>query len=124
MRRTDSADTLPAAPLILCADAAAEAASPRSTLAINACTSGPIAPSNLLSAFAASFRFPRHRRCSVSRSTGGAVSTTVAGAATASVTPLLASRYSWEVAFTVAAGVAFVCVFPWFLVNPNRRIHA
>jgi MFS transporter, ACS family, glucarate transporter len=48
----------------------------------------------------------------------------IAGAATATVTPLLASLYGWETAFTVAAAVAFVCILPWFLVNPNRRVHA
>jgi MFS transporter, ACS family, glucarate transporter len=47
----------------------------------------------------------------------------IAGAATATVTPLLASLYGWETAFTVAAGVAFVCILPWFLVNPNCRVH-
>jgi hypothetical protein len=25
-------------------------------------------------------------------------------------------------AFYVAAGVAFVCAFPWFFVNPERRL--
>ena len=47
----------------------------------------------------------------------------IAGASTATLTPLLASRYGWETAFTVAAGVSFVCIIPWFIVNPNRRLH-
>jgi ACS family glucarate transporter-like MFS transporter len=47
----------------------------------------------------------------------------IAGAVTASLTPLLAQWYGWEYAFYVAAGICFVCMFPWFLVNPNRRLH-
>ena len=47
-----------------------------------------------------------------------------AGAATASLTPYFATNYGWTTAFYVAAGVAFVCAFPWFFVNPNRRLHA
>ena len=46
----------------------------------------------------------------------------IAGAATASLTPLFAQWYGWEWAFYIAAGVSFVCVFPWFFVNPNRRL--
>ncbi len=46
----------------------------------------------------------------------------IAGAATASLTPYFASKYGWEQAFTIAAGVTFVCIIPWFLVNPNRRL--
>jgi len=46
----------------------------------------------------------------------------IAGAVTASLTPLLAQWYGWEYAFYVAAGICFVCMFPWFLVNPNRRL--
>jgi hypothetical protein len=32
--------------------------------------------------------------------------------------------YGWETAFYIAAGVCFVCIFPWFFVNPNRRLQA
>ena len=46
----------------------------------------------------------------------------IAGAATASLTPYFAAHYGWETAFNVAAGVAFVCAFPWFFVNANRRL--
>jgi MFS transporter, ACS family, glucarate transporter len=46
----------------------------------------------------------------------------IAGAATASLTPFFASKFGWEQAFTIAAGVTFVCIIPWFLVNPNRRL--
>lgn len=46
----------------------------------------------------------------------------IAGAVTASLTPLLAQWYGWEYAFYVAAGICFVCMFPWFLVNPDRRL--
>jgi ACS family glucarate transporter-like MFS transporter len=46
----------------------------------------------------------------------------IAGAATASLTPFFASKYGWEQAFTIAAGVTFVCIIPWFFVNPNRRL--
>jgi ACS family glucarate transporter-like MFS transporter len=48
----------------------------------------------------------------------------IAGAATASLTPLFAEWYGWEYAFYIAAGICFICMFPWFVVNPNRRLHA
>lgn len=47
----------------------------------------------------------------------------IAGAVTASATPWFAVHYGWETAFYVAAGICFVCVFPWFFVNPNRRLY-
>jgi len=47
----------------------------------------------------------------------------IAGAATASLTPLFASLYGWETAFYIAAGVCLVCIIPWFFVNPDRRLH-
>ena len=46
----------------------------------------------------------------------------ISGAATASLTPYFASQYGWTTAFYVAAGVAFVCAFPWFFVNAARRL--
>ncbi|HEX4271517.1 MAG TPA: MFS transporter [Rhizomicrobium sp.] len=48
----------------------------------------------------------------------------IAGAATASLTPYFASKYGWEQAFTIAGGVTFVCIVPWFFVNPNRRLQS
>ena len=48
----------------------------------------------------------------------------IAGAATATLTPFFASQYGWDYAFTVAAGVTFVCIIPWLFVNPKSRIHA
>lgn len=45
-----------------------------------------------------------------------------AGATTASLTPFLATQYGWEMAFTVAGCVTFVCILPWFLVRPDRRL--
>lgn len=47
----------------------------------------------------------------------------ISGAATASLTPWIAAHYGWTTAFYVAAGVAFVCAFPWFFVNAARRLH-
>jgi ACS family glucarate transporter-like MFS transporter len=47
----------------------------------------------------------------------------IAGATTATATPWFAVHYGWEIAFYVAAGICFVCMFPWFIVNPNRRLH-
>src|SRR6185436_12693787 len=44
----------------------------------------------------------------------------IAGAATATLTPFFASKYGWEMAFYVAAGVTFACTIPWLLVNPTR----
>jgi ACS family glucarate transporter-like MFS transporter len=46
----------------------------------------------------------------------------IAGAVTASLTPYFASKYGWDYAFTVAAGVTFACIIPWFLVHSNRRL--
>ncbi len=48
----------------------------------------------------------------------------IAGAATASLTPFFASRYSWEFAFTIAAGVVFACIIPWLFVRPSRGLRA
>jgi ACS family glucarate transporter-like MFS transporter len=48
----------------------------------------------------------------------------IAGAATASLTPFFASRYGWDQAFTIAAGVTFVCIIPWLFVNPKHRVYA
>ena len=48
----------------------------------------------------------------------------IAGAATATLTPFFATRYGWEYAFYVAAGVTFVCIIPWLFVNPGRSIYA
>ena len=47
----------------------------------------------------------------------------IAGAATASLTPFFASRYGWESAFYVAAGVGFACIIPWLFVSPKRGIY-
>ncbi len=46
----------------------------------------------------------------------------IAGAVTATATPWFASKYGWETAFYVAAGISFVCAFFWFFVNPDRRL--
>jgi ACS family glucarate transporter-like MFS transporter len=48
----------------------------------------------------------------------------IAGAATASLTPFFASKYGWEYAFYMAAGVTFVCIIPWLFVNPKRTLYA
>ena len=48
----------------------------------------------------------------------------IAGAITATLTPYFATHYGWEYAFTVAAGVTFVCTIPWLFVNPTHRIEA
>jgi len=47
----------------------------------------------------------------------------IAGAVTASATPWFAAEYGWPMAFYVAAALTFVCVFAWFFVNPERRLH-
>jgi MFS transporter, ACS family, glucarate transporter len=48
----------------------------------------------------------------------------IAGAVTATATPWFATHFGWSTAFYVAAGVAFICSFAWFFVNPDRRLHA
>mgnify|MGYP001024580513 CR=1 FL=1 len=48
----------------------------------------------------------------------------IAGAITASATPWFATQFGWASAFYIAAGVAMVCAFAWFFVNPDRRLHA
>jgi MFS transporter, ACS family, glucarate transporter len=45
------------------------------------------------------------------------------GAATAMLTPLLASKYGWDYAFTIAACVTFVCIIPWLFVKPEQRLY-
>ncbi len=47
----------------------------------------------------------------------------IAGAATASLTPYFAAKYGWGQAFTIAAGVTFVCIIPWLFVDPNQRLY-
>jgi ACS family glucarate transporter-like MFS transporter len=47
----------------------------------------------------------------------------IAGAATATLTPFFASKYGWETAFTIAAGVTFACIIPWLFVNPKRGVY-
>lgn len=48
----------------------------------------------------------------------------IAGAATASLTPLFAERYGWQAAFYIAAGLCFVCILPWLVVKPGRTLYA
>ena len=48
----------------------------------------------------------------------------IGGALTASVTPYLASRYSWSFAFIFAAGLAVVGGLMWILVDPDSPIPA
>ena len=47
----------------------------------------------------------------------------IAGALTASLTPYFAAKYGWSSAFYIAAGVAVVCAFAWFFVNPGSRLN-
>ena len=47
----------------------------------------------------------------------------IAGALTASLTPYFAAEYGWSSAFYIAAGIAVVCAFAWFFVNPARRLN-
>ncbi len=47
----------------------------------------------------------------------------IAGAVTATLTPFFASKYGWDFAFTVAAGVTFACIIPWLFVDPRRPIY-
>jgi ACS family glucarate transporter-like MFS transporter len=46
----------------------------------------------------------------------------VGGAVTASLTPLLAARFGWQVAFATAAGLAFLGALAWLAVDPRRTI--
>jgi ACS family glucarate transporter-like MFS transporter len=46
----------------------------------------------------------------------------IAGAVTATLTPTLALTFGWEYAFIFASGVVFVCIIPWLLVSPSRRL--
>jgi MFS transporter, ACS family, glucarate transporter len=45
------------------------------------------------------------------------------GACTASLTPLIASRYGWEMSFLVAASLSMMGALAWLLINPRRRLH-
>jgi len=44
------------------------------------------------------------------------------GAVTASLTPLLASHFGWEVSFLAAAVLAMLGALAWLVVNPNARL--
>jgi MFS transporter, ACS family, glucarate transporter len=44
------------------------------------------------------------------------------GACTASLTPLVASRYGWEMSFYVAALLSMMGALAWLLVDPKRRL--
>jgi len=44
------------------------------------------------------------------------------GASTASLTPLVASRYGWAMSFYVAALLSMMGALAWLLVNPKRRL--
>jgi len=46
----------------------------------------------------------------------------LAGALTASVTPLIAARYGWTASFLVAAGLCIAGSLAWLLVDPNQVI--
>jgi ACS family glucarate transporter-like MFS transporter len=46
----------------------------------------------------------------------------LAGALTASVTPLIAAHYGWTASFLVAAGLCIAGSFAWLLVDPNQVI--
>ncbi len=43
--------------------------------------------------------------------------------ATALLTPFRLAIWLRKLAFTVAAGVTFVYIIPWFFVNPDRQLH-
>jgi ACS family glucarate transporter-like MFS transporter len=46
----------------------------------------------------------------------------IAGATTASLTPLLAREFGWTVPFMVAAALCIVGSFSWLLVDPRREL--
>jgi ACS family glucarate transporter-like MFS transporter len=48
----------------------------------------------------------------------------VGGAATASLTPLIASHFGWEASFLTAAMLATVGALAWLIVNPDTRLAA
>jgi ACS family glucarate transporter-like MFS transporter len=46
----------------------------------------------------------------------------IGGACTASLTPLLAAHFGWEISFLVAAALALLGGLAWILVDPNRQL--
>jgi ACS family glucarate transporter-like MFS transporter len=44
------------------------------------------------------------------------------GAVTASLTPAIATRYSWTASFYVAAILAALGALAWLVVNPDRSL--
>jgi ACS family glucarate transporter-like MFS transporter len=44
------------------------------------------------------------------------------GAVTASLTPLIASRFGWEASFLTAASLATMGALAWLMVNPDARL--
>lgn len=48
----------------------------------------------------------------------------VGGAVTTSLTPFLAARFGWHLAFFAAAGLAIIGALSWLLVDPRRTLSA
>jgi ACS family glucarate transporter-like MFS transporter len=46
----------------------------------------------------------------------------IGGAVTASLTPLIASRFGWEASFLAATILAALGAFAWLAVNPHARL--
>jgi ACS family glucarate transporter-like MFS transporter len=46
----------------------------------------------------------------------------IGGACTASLTPLIAAHFGWQMSFFVAAFLALVGALAWLVVDPNRSL--
>jgi len=46
----------------------------------------------------------------------------IGGACTASLTPWIAARFGWNVAFATAASLAVIGALAWSVIDPNRLL--
>jgi MFS transporter, ACS family, glucarate transporter len=48
----------------------------------------------------------------------------IGGACTASLTPLIAAHFGWQMSFFVAAFLAIIGAFAWLIIDPQRSLLA
>ena len=48
----------------------------------------------------------------------------IGGMVTASLTPLIASRFGWTASFLVAAALCLFGALAWMIVDPEKTIHS
>jgi ACS family glucarate transporter-like MFS transporter len=46
----------------------------------------------------------------------------IGGACTASLTPLIAAHFGWEISFVAAASLAVMGALAWLVIDPNQQL--